>query len=68
MHIMYIYNYTYRTMLQVDPRRRPRVEELEALPALQPAMGPARSIHSDFKQQQVLQCCLICTVCVHRSF
>lgn len=47
----------HRTMLQVDPRRRPRVEELEALPALQPAMTAARGTLNDFKQQQVLSCC-----------
>lgn len=46
-------HYMCRSMLQVDPRRRPRVEELEALPALQPAMTSAKAIHTDFKQQQV---------------
>lgn len=43
-----------RLMLQVDPRKRPRVEELEVIPGLQGALGAARGMLADFKNQQVL--------------
>lgn len=43
-------------MLQLDPRRRPRVEELETLPAMQPAMNAAKLTLSDYKMQQVRYC------------
>lgn len=39
-------------MLQVDPRRRPRVEDLELLPAAQPAMCQAHAIMNEYKFQQ----------------
>eukprot|EP00981_Chlorochromonas_danica_P000180 scaffold49_cov180-Ochromonas_danica.AAC.3 len=41
-----------RSMLQIDPRKRPRVEDLENLPGLQPALTQARAILNDFKLQQ----------------
>ncbi len=43
-----------RTMLQKDPRRRPRVEDLENLPALQPAMNVIRNQINEYKVQQSL--------------
>lgn len=42
-----------RQMIQLDPRRRPRVEDLEASLPLQPAMSAAKLIHNEFKFQQV---------------
>ena len=42
-------------MLQVDAKRRPRVEDLEALPAMQSSMQVAKSIFSEFKVQRVRQ-------------
>lgn len=48
-----------RLMLQVDPRKRPRVEDLESLPALQSALTTARSLLQDFKFQSVCAFCLI---------
>lgn len=43
----------YRSMIQLDPRKRPRVEDLESLSALQPAMNTAKTFANDFKTQQV---------------
>lgn len=40
-------------MIQLDPRKRPRVEDLESLPSLQPAMNAAKAIANDYKSQQV---------------
>jgi hypothetical protein len=52
-------------MLQVDPRRRPRVEELESMPALEPHMHNARRLSTDFRQQQVTshKQCFVCSGC-----
>jgi hypothetical protein len=53
-------------MLQVDPRRRPRVEELESMPALEPHMHNARRLSTDFRQQQVKTIhkqCFVCNGC-----
>lgn len=41
-----------KNMLQLDPKRRPRVEDLEQLPALQSALIPARRIVNEFQQHQ----------------
>jgi hypothetical protein len=41
-------------MLQVDVRKRPRVEDLEAVQALQSHLLGARNILQDFKFQQVI--------------
>ena len=49
-------------MLQLDPRKRPRVEDLEVLSAIQPAMTAARALSSDYKQQQVSLSISACTV------
>jgi hypothetical protein len=40
-------------MIQLDPRKRPRVEDLEILSSLQPAMNAAKAIANDYKTQQV---------------
>ena len=40
-----------KMMLQLDPRSRPRVEDLEVLPVLQPYMTAARNLTNDFKVQ-----------------
>ena len=43
---------TIKTMLQVDPRRRPRVEDLAVVPAAAVAMLHAQATLSDYKFQQ----------------
>ena len=40
-------------MLQVDPKKRPRVEDLEVLPAIQSEMLNAKLILGEFRLQQV---------------
>ena len=57
----YCYYHCYRSMLQLDPRKRPRVEDLEVLSAIQPAMTAARALSSDYKQQQVSPSITACT-------
>jgi serine/threonine protein kinase len=42
-----------RQMIQLDPRRRPRVEDLENIGALQTHMGGARSIWNEYKFQHI---------------
>lgn len=41
-----------KLMLQLDPRQRPRVEDLETLPALQAAINTAKNVNQEFKFQQ----------------
>jgi len=40
-------------MIQIDPKKRPRVEDIEMLSSIQPAMNIAKGIVNDFKIQQV---------------
>eukprot|EP01036_Dinobryon_divergens_P034506 gene34506-44592_t len=47
-------NKAIRSMLQVDPARRPGVEELEALMGEKSEMQEARRILSEFQQQQLI--------------
>jgi hypothetical protein len=42
-----------RLLLQVDPRKRPRVEDLENLPSVQQYMSQARNILNDYRMNQV---------------
>eukprot|EP01033_Poteriospumella_lacustris_P001032 gene1032-744_t len=42
-----------RQMIQLEPRRRPRVEDLENLPALQAQMVGARNIWNDYRFQHM---------------
>eukprot|EP01031_Cornospumella_fuschlensis_P025836 gene25836-31202_t len=41
-----------RSMLQLDSKKRPRVEELEMLPGIQTALANAKGVLQDFKFQQ----------------
>eukprot|EP01038_Epipyxis_sp_PR26KG_P015218 gene15218-20502_t len=41
-----------RNMLQVDPKKRPKIEELEQILSNQPAMLQAKSVFSEYKLQQ----------------
>lgn len=42
-----------KLLLQTDPKRRPRVEDLENLSAIQPYISSARAILNDYKMQHV---------------
>jgi hypothetical protein len=42
-----------RLLLQVDPRRRPRVDDLENLASLQQFIIPARTLLNEYRLNQV---------------